>query len=238
MSLTIEIIANLKKVAAIAAQLLGQENGQVFLGVMQSDGAEFLLGDPLEGSNFFKRHIVSVVPKQPAKLSCYRMDERKVTRYLRSLWSHVDMGPWGLSDYPFFKSALFLNDFSSSSRSVLEKCSMSKSFNLGDIVEKLLDPSRKVLFKGPYVSMGKRELNVILIEILLRRCGITDSETYFENETSVTVSDGIVSEKSENRIRSEIVIDGGGVECVMETEMDYHGEWDSEFTTSQHEGGV
>ena len=43
---------------------------------------------------------------------------------------------------------------------------MSKSFNFGDIVEKLLDPSRKVHFKGPYVSMGKRELNVILIEIL------------------------------------------------------------------------
>ena len=95
-----EIIVNLKKVAADAAHFLTKEKGKLFLGIIQSDGAEFFLGDPLEGSNFFKRHVVSVVPKQPAKLSVYRMEERKVTRYLRSLWSHVDMGPWGLSDYP------------------------------------------------------------------------------------------------------------------------------------------
>ena len=57
-----EIIANIKKVEAIAARLLGQENGKLFLGVIQSDGAKFLLGDPFEGSNFFKWHIVSVSP--------------------------------------------------------------------------------------------------------------------------------------------------------------------------------
>ena len=49
-----------------------------------------------------------------------------------------------------------------------------------------------------------------------------ESQTYYENKTSVTVSGKRMSKNRENRIRSERVIEGGVVESVLEIWTDIY----------------
>jgi hypothetical protein len=93
------------------------------------------------------------------------MDGSYVISVLRSWWSFYGWS-WGNSSYPWFNHSVNCDMLSSFTQSVLKKCGTTESIRVSDILSHLPDPSRKLPVSSKFSKMSKRNVHVLIIEVI------------------------------------------------------------------------